>query len=203
MFSPRGEHALQRLDSDAILRHLRRARAAGDLDQVRLSCRILSTKQEPLIRAQVGRKVPPGRVDDVVQVVYVRCMALEFRGHSMGEFVNLVRKVVAGAVADFTAHNKRQKEAETGLPEDTDEGPLRELPGAAGISCERMDLADAYRASARRLSPPHRTVVELAFMRGWSGKEIAERIPAMTEANVHQIVSRFKAALRCHLREAA
>jgi DNA-directed RNA polymerase specialized sigma24 family protein len=49
------------------------------------------------------------------------------------------------------------------------------------------------------LQPHHRAVIDLVVFEGRSAAEAASAVDAMTEANVHQIVSRFRRALRGEL----
>ena len=50
-----------------------------------------------------------------------------------------------------------------------------------------------------RMRPDHQKVVDLVVFQGWSAAEAVRAVPGMTEANVHQIVSRFRRALRGEL----
>ena len=49
------------------------------------------------------------------------------------------------------------------------------------------------------MRPDHQKVVDLVVFQGWSAAEAVRAVPGMTEANVHQIVSRFRRALRGEL----
>ena len=74
-----------------------------------------------------------------------------------------------------------------------------EMPDpAADGAVEVRDVIERVRA---KLSAEHRQVVDSYVLDGHSARETAEQVPGMTEANVHQIGSRFRSALKAELRD--
>ena len=62
-----------------------------------------------------------------------------------------------------------------------------------------VEVRDAIERVMSALRPDHRRVVDLVVFEDRSAAEAVRAVDGMTEANVHQIVSRFRRALRGEL----
>ena len=178
MFRALGETELTRLDDDALIGYLRAARAAGDASAT-VALAILVWGHWHNVSRRVGLKVPPAAVEDVTSDVIVSAIQSAFDGSSVGEFVVWLRTITARRIADFhrrpTARTVPLEDVEVVAPDD----------GVAG-------LTDALSRVLARLSDAHRRVVEQVVFEGLAASEV----DGVSAANVHQITSRFRRALR-------
>jgi DNA-directed RNA polymerase specialized sigma24 family protein len=62
-----------------------------------------------------------------------------------------------------------------------------------------IEVRDAIERVMARLRPEHRNVVDLVVFEGRSAADAGRAVRGMTETNVHQVVSRFRRALRGEL----
>ena len=64
-----------------------------------------------------------------------------------------------------------------------------------------METRDVVERVLAGLSDAHRRVVELVVFEARTASQAAQEVPGMREDNVHQIVSRFRRALRRALQD--
>jgi DNA-directed RNA polymerase specialized sigma24 family protein len=178
VFRALGEIELARLEDDALIAYVRAARAAGD-GSARLALAVLVYGHWHNVARRVALKVPPSFVEDVTSDVLVSAIQSAFDGVSEGEFAVWLRTITARRIADF--HRRR---AASTVP--LDEVEL-EAPEAGVVVLE-----DALERVLGRLSASHRRVVELVVFEG----RPASAVDGLSAANVHQIASRFRRALR-------
>jgi DNA-directed RNA polymerase specialized sigma24 family protein len=75
-------------------------------------------------------------------------------------------------------------------------------PDAATASEEGLvETQDVVERVLAGLSEAHRRVIELVVFEGRTASQAAQEVPGMREDNVHQIVSRFRRALRRALQD--
>jgi DNA-directed RNA polymerase specialized sigma24 family protein len=178
VFRPLGEAELTRLDDDALIGYVRTARRAGH-PSARDALAVLVFGHWHNVARRVALKVPPASVEDVTSDVLVSAIQSAFDGVSEGEFAVWLRTITARRIADF----HRRPVART-VPLDDLE---LEAPGDGLIL-----VSDAVDRVLGRLSDSHRQVVELVVFEGRSAGEVS----GISAANVHQIASRFRRALR-------
>ena len=188
MFHPLDEAALQRLDDDALIEYMRRARASGHASAA-LGLAILVYGHWQNVERRVRMKIPPAHVEDLTGDVIADAIASAFEGRSVGEFVSWLNTITQRAIADFYRRGPgRMKAADGATPEPT-------APSEAGAVAVR----DAIERVMATLRPDHQHVVDLVVFEDRSAADAARALDGMTEANVHQIVSRFRRALRAEL----
>lgn len=128
-----------------------------------------------------------------------------FRGASPGEFAAWLHQILKRRVADYFRAEKRRIPTDSLDAENEDGEPLHEPVALEGDLGERVAILDAHRRVVERLSPHHRQVVELWWQERLSAGEIVQRLngtadgrveTVMTVENVHQIISRYRAAMR-------
>lgn len=145
------------------------------------------------VRFRVARKVPPKEVEDVTAAVIESALGASFQGGTIGELHAFMNRITARRIAD---HFKGKRIDPMALPDsDDDEAPFGRDPAEeaeAGAVEARMVVEHAL----GELSSEHRRVVELYCLQGYSAAEVCGRVQDMTEANVHQIASRFRKRLR-------
>jgi DNA-directed RNA polymerase specialized sigma24 family protein len=197
VFRPRSDLELGALDDDALIAHMRAARAAGDRGQVRLALEILVYGHLENVERRVALKVPPADVELVAGQAFDSAFKAAFDGASVGEFRSWLHTIIDRRIADY--HRRPPGRA---VPlDDVHEAALTEDDETGAVAAR-----SAVDQVLSELNPLHREVVELAVFSPAqpTAAETADRInaadpspdPAMTEANVNQICSRFRKRLR-------
>jgi RNA polymerase sigma factor (sigma-70 family) len=166
-------------------------------------------------RAWVQLKVPTDDVEDVVSEVTVSAISSVLEGTTVGEYVEWLRTIVHRRVADYHRRKEAQPQFQP-LPEEHEadeeiwESKLGREPEAQDDPADEVLLRDFLQPALDELSDVHRRVIELAGPLGLGfdhrpAKEVASQIndqfagkldDPMTDANVHQILSRFRKRLR-------
>jgi RNA polymerase sigma factor (sigma-70 family) len=188
LFLPLDEAALQRLDDDALIEYMRQARAGGH-PSAALGLAILVYGHWQNVERRVRMKIPPAHVEDLTGDVIADAIASAFEGRSVGEFVSWLNTITQRAIADFYRRGPgRMKPADVSPPEPA-------APSDAGAVAVR----DAIERVMATLRPDHQRVVDLVVFEDRSAADAARALDGMTEANIHQIVSRFRRALRAEL----
>jgi DNA-directed RNA polymerase specialized sigma24 family protein len=178
VFRVLGEAELVRLEDDALIAYVRSARRVGH-PSARDALAILVYGHWHNVQRRVALKVPPGAVEDVTADVLVSAIQSAFDGVSEGEFVVWLRTITARRIADF----HRRPAARTVPLDDVDV-----MAPSAGV----VEVHDALERVLGRLSASHRVVVERVVLEGYP----AGSVDGVSAANVHQIASRFRRALR-------
>jgi RNA polymerase sigma factor (sigma-70 family) len=188
LFRPLDEAALQRLDDDALIEYMRSARDSGH-PSAAVGLAILVYGHWQNVERRVRMKIPSAHVEDLTGDVIADAVASAFEGRSVGEFVSWLNTITQRAIADFYRRGPgRMTPAYEPAPE-----PV--APSDAGAVAVR----DAIERVMATLRPEHRHVVDRVVFEDRSAAEAAGELDGMTEANVHQIVSRFRRALRGEL----
>ncbi len=178
VFRQLGEADLTRLDDDALIGYVRDARRVGH-PSARDALAVLAFGHWHNVARRVALKVPASFVEDVTSDVLVSAIQSAFDGVSEGEFAVWLRTITARRIADF----HRRPVAQTVPLEDVS----LEAPEEGMVL-----VSDAVERVLGRLSDSHRQVVELVVFEGRAAGEVG----GFSAANVHQIASRFRRALR-------
>jgi RNA polymerase sigma factor (sigma-70 family) len=188
LFRPLDEAALQRLDDDALIAYMREARENGH-ESAALGLAMLVYGHWRNVERRVRMKVPAAHVEDLTGDVVADAIASAFDGTSIGEFMSWLNTVTQRAIADFHRRGPgRMKPADGPVPEPA-------APSEAGA----VEVRDAIERVMATLRPDHRRVVDLVVFEDRPAAEAAAAVEGMTEANVHQVVSRFRRSLRAEL----
>jgi RNA polymerase sigma factor (sigma-70 family) len=180
---------LQRLDDDALVDYMRRARAAGDRS-AGVALAILVFGHWDIVERRVRMKVPEPHVEDLTGDIIIDAISSSFDGTSVGQFKAWLDTIVRRAIADFY---RRGHDRVTPEPADAVEPTVASHEGVVG-------LLDAVERAMAPLRPDHRRVVEIVVLARGTAADAIRELPGMSEANVHQIASRFRQALRGELR---
>jgi DNA-directed RNA polymerase specialized sigma24 family protein len=178
VFRALGETDLGRLDDEALIAYVRAARSHGD-GSARVALAVLVYGHWHNVARRVALKVPPAAVEDVTSDVLVSALQSAFDGSSEGEFHVWLRTITQRRIADF---HRRAGAATVGLEDVVVEAPEE---GVIGVT-------DAVERVLARVGAEHRRVVELVVFEGRAASEV----DGVSAANVHQITSRFRRALR-------
>ena len=180
-FRPRAQHVLERLDDDALIAYMREAGAAGH-ESAGLALGMLAYGYRSRVRARVSMKVPAQDVDDVTDEILAKALFSTFDGSYGGQFGSWMNTITQRAIADYHRRGPGRVKAE----------PLDERDAAP--EDDQVETGDALERTLAALNPEHRRVIDL-WLRGYGAQEI----DGVSDANVHQIVSRFRRALRGQL----
>jgi RNA polymerase sigma factor (sigma-70 family) len=182
VFRALGERELVGLGDDALIAYVRTARSAGH-GSARDALAVLVYGHWHNVSRRVALKVPPSAVEDVTSDVLVSAIQSAFDGSSEGEFHVWLRTITARRIADF---HRRQRAPAVALEDVSVAAPEE------GV----VVVVDAVERVLARLSEEHRRVVELVVFAGLPAGEV----DGVSSANVHQIASRFRRALREELK---
>lgn len=191
-FHELSDHELQLLTDDQLIAYVRAARDAGAPASARRALAILVFGYMDLVRARVALKVPTREVEDVADIALVSAITSAFDGQSIGEFRSWLNTIVARRIADY--HRRPQPET-VPLVTEGEEGYSGAEP-AIGPEGDTVDIDRAIDQVYEELSHAHRQVVDLYVFGDRSAADTAAALGEMSEANVHQIGSRFRRRLR-------
>ena len=147
--------------------------------------RILVFGYQGIVERRVALKVPPEHVQEVADQALESAFISAFDGSSQGEFRRWLHQITSRRIADY--HRARASEPEI--------GPLSPHHEDAGRSDAVVEVQDAIGRAYRELTGAHQRVVESYVFDDCSATTVARRA-CMTEANVHQIASRFRKRVR-------
>ena len=188
------EHQLTTLTDDQIVDYLRRAREAGRHEAMRPAIGVLVYGYWGSLVNRARLKLPSlADAEEVAGEAVASAIASAFDGKSVGEFRSWLHTILSRRIADHLESRKRRPRT-TQLPSEHagDEDvwgtePAVEFEGDAlsGRECLRQAYEELENAR-------HRRVIDLYVLGPHSAAETAELVGnEMTEANVHQIASRF------------
>lgn len=200
-FRPLPDHEIHALEDEQILEYVVRARAAGETAHAARGLQILAFGYREIVKLRVARKVPVHAVEEVADGGLLRAVAAAvkpgaFKGSSVGQFRSWMHTIVDRHVVDYWRALKRSP-GESPLPEEH-EGD-EDARGAAGASPDdgsSVDAQDVIDQALDELSPSHRGAVELYVFGSRTAKETVHELDGLTENNVHQIATRFRARVR-------
>jgi RNA polymerase sigma factor (sigma-70 family) len=189
------EHELQLLGDDQLIEHMRAARRAGEPDALRRALAILVFGYMDTVTQRVRLKVPDEDVEDVAAITMESAISSAFDGRSIGEFRSWLHTIVDRRIADYHRRRKDKPKPQR-LPTEHlgDEEAWGDEPAAEFD--EAVDAKRALEQAYGELSDEHRRVVDLYVVGPFSAKDAAAKVPGMSEANVHQIASRFQKRFR-------
>jgi RNA polymerase sigma factor (sigma-70 family) len=171
------------------------ARAAGRADALKRPLAILVFGYMDTVTQRVRLKVPDEDVEDVAAITLESAISSAFDGRSIGEFRSWLHTIVDRRIADY--HRRKEgKPKPRSLPADHlgDEEAWGDEP--AEEFDEAVDAKRALKQAHAELSDEHRRVVDLYILGPFSARDAAAKVEGMSEANVHQIASRFQKRFR-------
>jgi RNA polymerase sigma factor (sigma-70 family) len=187
------------LTDDRLIAYIRDARDAGELAAGRRALAFLVYGYERDVKRRLSLRLPRHAIDDVAHDALVRAIAAAFDGTSEGEFRSWLHTIVDRTAVDLFRRSKRRpKEALLPSEHAGEEEVWGDEPVTASHSGE-VELRIIIDEVMAELSDTHRQVIELHVFDGLIAREVCDRIDGMTEDNVAQIASRFRAKLRQRL----
>jgi RNA polymerase sigma factor (sigma-70 family) len=135
-------------------------------------------------------KVPRHEVGEVVGEVMESALKSAFGGVSVGEFRNWIHTIADRRIAD---HFRRNRLETTRLPDGSEEAGGQDLPVPPYEGT--VDVQRALDVAVAGLSDVHRRIVDLYVFADMTAGDVAARTEE-TEANVHQVASRFRKRMK-------
>jgi RNA polymerase sigma factor (sigma-70 family) len=193
------DHELQTLSDEQLIAYIRAAVDASQLSAGRSALAVLVYGYEDIVKRRLRMRMPPYAVDDAAHEAMVRAVKSAFDGTSQGEFRSWLHTIVDRTRVDwFRDRARRPREDLLPSEHSGEEGVWGTEPvvdGEAGAVEVRMIAEDVLKDFNRT----HQKVIELYVFLGFSAREVCDKIDGMSEDNVAQIGTRYRAALRRRL----
>ncbi len=180
-FRPLAQHELERLGDDELIAYIHAARRADDRSAGDALATLVFGHRHN-VRRRVAMKVPDADVEDLTDDIVADAIVSAFDGTSGGQFGSWLNTITQRAIADY--HRRGPGRFKRGELDRETEAPREH-------AVEALDAVDRVLAP---LSDEHRRVIGL-WLLGFRAAEI----DGVSDDNVHQIVSRFRRALRGQL----
>ena len=198
-FNELPEDELPNLSDEELIDYMRGARAAGKEGAVRLALAILVFGYLPIMERRAALKMPWADAQDVAVDAMESALKAAFDGVSVGEFRNWINRILQRRIADF--HRRREgKPTLEPLPtgDEADDDPIWGDVPSVEFEGVPVDLHRALKQCYDELSEQHQRVVDMYVFADWAAAEVSAET-GETEANVHQIGSRFRKCVRDRL----
>lgn len=197
--SPLSDLELERLDEAALFHHLLAMRDAGQGDAATRALWFVLHRRLRWVRAKLRNRLPDDVAEEQVVVVLARAVGSSFDGSSPGELVNWLKTIVSRTIADYHrgAEGRQLRDDRAGAASlgGGDEGGRDREDGAEDAGFEMVELGQIVETVLARRSPEHRAAIRAAYFEDLPARTVAERT-GLGEANVYQLVTRFKADCR-------
>ena len=198
-FQPLPDPELHQLSDERLIAYIRDARDAGELAHARRGLMFLVYGYERDVKRRLSIKVPTQAVDDLAHDALVRAIAAAFDGTSVGEFRSWLHTIVDRTAVDYYRRAERRPK-ETILPsEHAGEENVWGTEPTVDSEAGAVELRIIVEEVLDTFNDKHRLVIELHVFGGLTAAEVCDRIEGMSEDNVAQIASRFRAKLRARL----
>jgi RNA polymerase sigma factor (sigma-70 family) len=189
------ERRLDSLSDEELVDYLRNAREAGRHEAMKpaVAVLVLGYWDNLVNRARLKLR-SEADAQDVAAEAVASAIASAFDGKSVGEFRSWLHTILSRRIADWW-EAKEQKIDKTRLPSEHegDEEVWGHEPSTP-FEGDALFAQDCIRRALEELDDPrHRRVIDLYVFGPHSAAETAKLVgDGMTEANVHQISSRFQ-----------
>jgi DNA-directed RNA polymerase specialized sigma24 family protein len=192
------EHHLTALSDDQLIDYMRRAREAGRHDAMKLPVGVLVHGYWDNLVNRARLKLPSADAENVAGEAVASAIASAFDGRSIGEFRSWLHTILSRRIADHLESRKRKPQT-TQLPsEHESEEDVWGAAPAVGFEGEALFARDCLRQAHDEIEDArHRQVIDFYVLGPHAAAETADLVgDGMTEANVHQISSRFQKRFR-------
>jgi RNA polymerase sigma factor (sigma-70 family) len=189
-------HRLADLGDEQLVEYLRAAREAGRHDAMRPAVAVLVHGYWDILVHRARLKLrTDADAEEVAAETVASAIASAFDGRSVGEFRSWLHTILSRRIADWWQKDERSVQTRP-LPQPGDEEFAGHEP-AVGFEGDAMHARECVRSTLDELPAAHREVVRLYVLGPHEAAEAAALAgEGMTEANVHQIASRFQKRVR-------
>ncbi len=197
-FRELAEPELQQCSDEQLVDYLRAAREAGRPEAMRPAIAVLVYGYWDALVARARLKLPEADVEDVAAEATMSALGSAFDGRSVGEFRSWLNTILSRRIADHLEARKRRPATTELASEHAGEDdvwgaePAQPFEGDALYAQECLGQAYEELVELR-----HRQVIDLYLLGPHAADDTAELVGSgMTEANVHQVASRFQKRFR-------
>jgi RNA polymerase sigma factor (sigma-70 family) len=188
-------HQLEPLADEELVDYLRRAREAGRHDAMKPAVAVLVYGYwDTLVNRARLKLRSEADAEDVAAEAVASAIASAFDGKSVGEFRSWLHTILSRRIADWW-EAREQKLDKTRLPSEHrgDEDVWGDEP-SVGFEGDAFFARECIRRALDEIDDPrHRRVIDLYVLGPHPAAETAKLVgDGMSEANVHQIASRFQ-----------
>jgi RNA polymerase sigma factor (sigma-70 family) len=193
------EHQLDTLTDEQLVDYMRRAREAGQHEAMKPAVGVLVYGYwDSLVNRARLKLRSEADAEEVAAEAMASAIASAFDGKSVGEFRSWLHTILSRRIADWW-ESKEQKLDRMPLPSEHlgDEVIWGREPSVP-FEGDALFASDCIRRALEEIEDSrHRDVIDLYVFGPHSAAEAASIVGnAMTEANVHQISSRFQRRVR-------
>jgi RNA polymerase sigma factor (sigma-70 family) len=187
------EHHLQTLSDEDLIAYLRAARAAGSHEAMKPAIGVLAFGYWDTLVNRARLKLPESEVEQVAGEALESAIASAFDGRSVGEFRSWLHTILSRRIADYWQKRERTVKTEKLVSEHQEAEEVWGDEPSVGFEGEALHAQECVRNALDELPEAHREVVRLYVFGPHSATAVVERVgDGMTEANVHQISSRYQ-----------
>jgi DNA-directed RNA polymerase specialized sigma24 family protein len=187
------EHQLQPLSDDDLIAYIRAARQAGRHDAMKPAIGVLAFGYWDTLVNRARLKLPKPEVEQVAGEALESAIASAFDGRSVGEFRSWLHTILSRRIADYWQKQERTVSTEKLVGEHQGSEEVWGEEPAVGFEGDALYAHECVNTALHELPDAHRQVVRLYVFGPHSAGSVVERVgSAMTEANVHQISSRYQ-----------
>jgi RNA polymerase sigma factor (sigma-70 family) len=194
-FEELSQRRLETLSDEGLVDYLRRAREAGRHDAMKAAVAVLVYGYwDNLVNRARLKLRSHADAEEVAAEAVASAIVSAFDGKSVGEFRSWLHTILSRRIADWW-EAKEQKLDKTRLPsEHQGDDEVWGSEPSAGFEGEALFAQGCIRRALEEIEDArHRRVIELYVFGPHAAAETAKLVgDGMTEANVHQIASRFQ-----------
>jgi RNA polymerase sigma factor (sigma-70 family) len=198
-FEELSEPQLAGFSDEQLVDYLRRAREAGRHDAMKPAVAVLVYGYWDILVNRARLKLrSDADAEEVAAEAVASAIASAFDGKSVGEFRSWLHTILSRRIADWW-ESREQKLDKTRLPsEHAGEEDVWGQEPSVGFEGEALFARECIRRALEEIEDPrHRRVIDLYVLAPNSAAETAAAVgDGMSEANVHQISSRFQRRVR-------
>jgi RNA polymerase sigma factor (sigma-70 family) len=188
------ELRLTTLSDDELIDYLRQAREAARHDAMRLAVSVLVYGYWDSLVNRARLKLPSADAEDVAGEAVSSAIASAFDGKSIGEFRSWLHTILNRRIADYLEARKRRPRT-TRLPsEHRDEEDVWGAEPSVAFEGDALFARLCLEQALEEIDDTrHRRVIDVYLLGPHPAASAAELVGGgMTEANVHQVASRFQ-----------
>lgn len=191
------DHRLQALGDDELIAYTRAAREAGRHEAMKSAVAMLAYGYWDNLVNRARLKLPESDAEQVAAEALESAIASAFDGRSIGEFRAWLHTILSRRIADYWQKRERSVPTETLVSEHQGADEVWGAEPSVGFEGEALHARECVQRALEELPPAHLEVVRLYVLGPHSATEAARLAAgAVTEANVHQIASRFQKRVR-------
>lgn len=194
------DYELELLTDEQLIAYVRAGRDVGQLPAARRALQILVFGYERNVKLRLRLKgVPVEALEDLTQDAIVRAVGAAFDGTSVGQFRSWLNVIVDRTRADYFRVRARRP-VEDPLPTEhaSDSTSWAKEPAVESRDGE-VEVQLVIDEVLETFSHAQREAIVLHVFDGLTAREVSGRMEGMSENNVAQIATRFRARLRSQL----